>query len=94
MQWGLHTLTNLSPLASMQDAVVARAGAARSVTCRALGEGASLVQVSRELLMAFVANKPRTLQIYLHKVPTGMLWASSLLCQNVCRCHLSAEPAI
>lgn len=27
-----------------------------------------MVQVSRELFMAFVAAKPRTLQIYLHKV--------------------------
>ena len=52
---------------------MACAGAARSVTCRALGEGASLVQVSRDLFMAFVAAKPRTLQIYLHKVPAGVL---------------------
>ena len=59
-------------LAGVRRAVPARAGAARSVTCRALGEGASLVQVSRELFMAFVAAKPRTLQIYLHKVLPGM----------------------
>ena len=66
----------------MCERVAARAGAARSVTCRALGEGASLVQVSRELFMAFVAAKPRTLQIYLHKVPAGVLRAG--LCQHVC----------
>ena len=34
----------------------------------ALDEGAVLVQVSRELFMRFIAAKPRTLQIYLHKV--------------------------
>ena len=50
-----------------------RAGASRSVTCRALGEGATLVQVSRALFMAFVAAKPRTLQIYLHKA-IARLW--------------------
>ena len=43
------------------------------MTCRALGEGATLVQVSRELFMAFVAAKPRTLQIYLHKA-IARLW--------------------
>lgn len=34
----------------------------------ALEEGAVLVQVSRALFMRFIAAKPRTLQIYLHKV--------------------------
>ncbi len=31
-------------------------------------EGATLVNVSRDLFMNFIAAKPRTLQIYLHKV--------------------------
>jgi hypothetical protein len=43
------------------------AGARRSVTCRAGEEGAVLVNLSRDLFMAFIAAKPRTLQIYLHK---------------------------
>ena len=34
-----------------------------------------MVQVSRELFMAFVAAKPRTLQIYLHKVGTCCPWS-------------------
>ena len=49
------------------------AGANRSVTCVALEEGAVLVQVSRELFMRFIAAKPRTLQIYLHKVRSTAL---------------------
>ena len=44
------------------------AGARRSVTCIAMEEGATLVNVSRDLFMSFIAAKPRTLQIYLHKV--------------------------
>jgi hypothetical protein len=31
-------------------------------------EGATLVNVSRDLFISFIAAKPRTLQIYLHKV--------------------------
>ena len=34
----------------------------------ALDEGAVLVQVSRELFLHFISAKPRTLQLYLHKV--------------------------
>lgn len=45
-----------------------RAGATRSATVIALEGGALLTQVSRELFMHFIASKPRTLQIYLHKV--------------------------
>ena len=44
------------------------AGGHRTCTCAALGEGAQLVQVSRQLFMSFVLARPRTLQIYLHKV--------------------------
>ena len=47
---------------------VSLAGARRSVTCIAMEEGATLVNVSRDLFMSFIAAKPRTLQIYLHKV--------------------------
>ena len=40
-----------------------------------MGEGATLVNVSRDLFMSFVASKPRTLQIYLHKArPCSGLW--------------------
>lgn len=46
------------------------AGATRSATCIALEGGALLTQVSRELFMHFIASRPRTLQIYLHKVHT------------------------
>ncbi len=44
------------------------AGGRRTCTCAALGQGAQLVQVSRQLFMSFVMARPRTLQIYLHKV--------------------------
>ena len=44
------------------------AGGHRTCTCAALGQGAQLVQVSRQLFMSFVMARPRTLQIYLHKV--------------------------
>lgn len=44
------------------------AGGHRTCTCAALGQGAQLVQVSRQLFMSFVLARPRTLQIYLHKV--------------------------
>ncbi len=40
----------------------------RSVTCIAMEEGATLVNVPRDLFISFIAAKPRTLQIYLHKV--------------------------
>ena len=49
------------------EALRADAGARRSVTCIAMEEGATLVNVSRDLFMTFIAAKPRTLQIYLHK---------------------------
>ncbi|EIE18912.1 patatin-domain-containing protein, partial [Coccomyxa subellipsoidea C-169] len=48
-------------------------GARRSVTCIAMEEGATLVNVSRDLFMSFIAAKPRTLQIYLHKA-MARLW--------------------
>ena len=41
------------------------------MTCIALDDGASLIQVSRPLFMHFIAAKPRALQIYLHKVRAG-----------------------
>ena len=44
------------------------AGGHRTCSCAALGQGAQLVQVSRQLFMSFVMARPRTLQIYLHKV--------------------------
>ena len=47
------------------------AGARRSVTCRAGDEGAVLVNLSRDLFIAFIAARPRTLQIYLHKARCG-----------------------
>ncbi len=50
-----------------RKALCAVAGARRSVTCIAMEEGATLVNVSRDLFMSFIAAKPRTLQIYLHK---------------------------
>lgn len=34
----------------------------------AMEEGATLVNVPRDLFISFIAAKPRTLQIYLHKV--------------------------
>ena len=47
----------------------------------ALDEGAVLVQVSRDLFMRFVAAKPRTLQIYLHKVkPTAFRMNLNCVC--------------
>lgn len=52
-------------------------GGHRTCTCAALGQGAQLVQVSRQLFMTFVLARPRTLQIYLHKVthpPLGLLF--------------------
>ena len=55
--------------------MLACSGARRSVACIAMGEGATLVNVSRDLFMSFVASKPRTLQIYLHKArPCSGLW--------------------
>lgn len=45
------------------------ADAPRSLTCMAMEEGALLVQIPQRLFLAFVAAKPRTLQIYLQKVP-------------------------
>ncbi len=45
------------------------AGAMRSITCIAMEEGATLVNVPRDLFISFITAKPRTLQIYLHKVP-------------------------
>ncbi len=54
------------------------AGALRSVTCMAMEDGATLVSVPRDLFISFIAAKPRTLQIYLHKVRLpalhGPLW--------------------
>ena len=44
------------------------AGAMRSITCIAMEEGATLVNVPRDLFISFITAKPRTLQIYLHKV--------------------------
>ena len=49
------------------------AGGHRTCTCAALGQGAQLVQVSRQLFMSFVMARPRTLQIYLHKVVHPLL---------------------
>ena len=40
----------------------------RSITCIAMEEGATLVNVPRDLFISFITAKPRTLQIYLHKV--------------------------
>lgn len=51
----------------IREGLCAAAGARRSVTCIAMEEGATLVNVSRDLFMSFIAAKPRTLQIYLHK---------------------------
>ena len=63
----------------------------------ALDEGAVLVQVSRELFLHFISAKPRTLQLYLHKVTdtltsfpqqdchltTTILWPVRTLCSAV-----------
>ena len=49
------------------------AGALRSVTCMAMEDGATLVSVPRDLFISFIAAKPRTLQIYLHKVHSPAL---------------------
>ena len=57
-----HLVSNLLPMKSMH------AGALRSVTCMAMEDGATLVSVPRDLFISFIAAKPRTLQIYLHKV--------------------------
>ena len=54
-------------------------GATRSMTCIATEEGALLTQVSRDLFVAFIVGKPRTLQIYLHKVSSHAL-AFNLAC--------------
>ena len=35
----------------------------------AMEEGALLVQISQRLFLGFIASRPRTLQIYLQKVP-------------------------
>lgn len=48
------------------------ADAPRSLTCMAMEEGALLVQIPQRLFLAFIASKPRTLQIYLQKVPTAL----------------------
>jgi lysophospholipid hydrolase len=45
----------------------------RSVTCVALEEGAMLVEISRELFMEFVTQKPRALQVYLQQA-IARLW--------------------
>lgn len=54
-------------------AILACVGAARTLTCMALGEGALLVQISQRLFLDFIAAKPRTLQIYLQKA-MARLW--------------------
>ena len=66
------------------------AGGRRTCTCAALGEGAQLVQVSRQLFTSFVLARPRTLQIYLHKVAVS-LWARLLHCIGTPAFH--AAPA-
>lgn len=48
--------------------VLACTGHPRSVTCVALEEGAVLVQISQELFLEFVADRPRTLLMYLQTV--------------------------
>ena len=60
----------MSKLLPMEDV---HAGALRSVTCMAMEEGATLVSVPRDLFISFIAAKPRTLQIYLHKVHSSAL---------------------
>ncbi|KAK9862379.1 hypothetical protein WJX84_007181 [Apatococcus fuscideae] len=48
-------------------------GNPRSVTCVALEQGAVLVQISRELFLEFVADRPRTLLMYL-QTAIARLW--------------------
>ena len=62
-----HLVDKLLPMKNMQ------AGALRSVTCMAMEDGATLVSVPRDLFISFIAAKPRTLQIYLHKVRSSTL---------------------
>ena len=64
------------------------AGGHRTCNCAALGQGAQLVQVSRQLFMSFVLARPRTLQIYLHKVALRLSH-----CTGTCVCRASACPA-
>ena len=44
----------------------------------ALDEGAVLVQVSWDLFLQFISAKPRTLQLYLHKVTPWRLFQSRI----------------
>ena len=48
-------------------------GNRRTVTCVALEEGAVLVEISRELFIDFVSEKPRALQVYLQQA-IARLW--------------------
>ena len=50
----------------------------------AMEEGALMVQISQHLFLAFIASKPRTLQIYLQKVVPATLITYS--CMQVCDC--------
>ena len=54
------------------------AGAMRSITCIAMEEGATLVNVPRDLFISFITAKPRTLQIYLHKVSAAPPWGPGI----------------
>ncbi len=59
-------------------AVVAMAaGAPRAMTCIALEEGCTLVQVPRPLFLRFVLECPRALQIYLQKVHARLRFSNS-----------------
>ena len=65
----------------------------------AMEDGATLVSVPRDLFISFIAAKPRTLQIYLHKVHSpdlhGHLCIVPAPLQNVCMsraCHRTLYP--
>ncbi len=44
-------------------------------------EGAVLVQISRELFLEFVADRPRTLLMYLQTVSDGLVPCASIICK-------------
>ncbi len=59
-----------------------------------MGEGATLVNVSRDLFMSFVASKPRTLQIYLHKArPTALCFHAHHGARHVTRWLKVEDPS-
>ena len=72
--------------AALQVVYADGAGGHRTCTCAALGQGAQLVQVSRHLFMSFVMARPRTLQIYLHKVNS--------ICHSLCVQPLQQHPRL